>query len=57
MNKIGGKSVNKELFESAKRYIIKDLYTGEVTETESNVFSTGILGACDSKVIRITLVS
>ena len=57
MNKIGGKSVNKELFESAKRYIIKDLYTGEVTETESNVFSAGILGACDSKVIRITPVS
>ena len=57
MNKIGGKAVNNELFESAKRYIIKDLYTGEVTETESNVFSTGILGACDSKVIRITPVS
>ena len=57
MNKIGGKAVNNELFESAKRYIIKDLYTGEVTETESNVFSAGILGACDSKVIRITPVS
>ena len=57
MNKIGGKAVNKELFESAERYIIKDLYTGEVTETESNVFSAGILGACDSKVIRITPVS
>ena len=57
MNKIGDKAVNNELFESAKRYIIKDLYTGEVTETESNVFSAGILGACDSKVIRITPVS
>ena len=57
MNKIGGKAVNKELFESAERYIIKDLYTGEVTETESNVFSAGILGSCDSKVIRITPVS
>ena len=57
MNKIGGKAVNNELFESAKRYIIKDLYTGEVTETESNVFSAGILGACESKVIRITPVS
>lgn len=57
MNKIGGKAVNNELFKSAERYIIKDLYTGEVTETESNVFSAGILGACDSKVIRITPVS
>lgn len=57
MNKIGGKAVNNELFEIAERYIIKDLYTGEVTETESNVFSAGILGVCDSKVIRITPIS
>ena len=54
LNKIGSKAVRKDLFDSATKYAVKDIYTGEVTETESKVFSAGILEACDSKVIRIT---
>ena len=54
LSKIGSKAAGKDLFANAKKYVIKDLYTGEVTETEIKVFSAGILDACDSKVIRIT---
>ena len=54
LSKIGSKAAEKDLFANAKKYVVKDLYTGEVTETESKVFSAGILEACDSKVIRIT---
>ena len=54
LSKIGSKAVRKDLFDSAAKYAVKDLYTGEVTETESKVFSAGILEACDSKLIRIT---
>ena len=54
LNKIGSKAVRKDLFDSATKYAVKDIYTGEVTETESKVFSAGILEACDSKLIRIT---
>ena len=57
MNKIGCKAVNKDLFANAKKYKIKDLYTGEVTETESRDFGAATIAACDSKVIRITPVS
>ena len=54
LSKIGSKAAGKDLFANAKKYVIKDLYTGEVTETGSKVFSAGTLDACDSKVIRIT---
>lgn len=57
LSKISSKAAGKDLFANAKKYVIKDLYTGEVTETESKVFSAGILDACDSRVIRITPLS
>lgn len=57
LNKIGSKAVNKDLFANAKEYKIKDLYTGEEIITGSHVFAAGVLGACDSKVIRISPLS
>ncbi|MBR4914068.1 MAG: glycoside hydrolase family 27 protein [Clostridiales bacterium] len=54
---IGCKAADKDRFADAEKYMIKDLYTGEVTELESKVFEAGALAACDSKVIRITPVS
>ena len=54
LSKIGSKAAGKDLFANAKKYVIKDLYTGEAKENESKVFSAGILEACDSKLIRIT---
>lgn len=57
MDAIGCKAADKDRFANAEKYMIKDLYTGEVTELESKVFETGALAACDSKVIKITPVS
>ena len=54
---VGCKAVEKDLFANAEKYMVKDLYTGEVTETDRKVFEAGKLAACDSKVIRITPVS
>ena len=54
LNKIGNKTANKKLFANAKEYKIKDLYTGEEIITGSHDFAAGVLGACDSKVIRIS---
>ena len=54
---IGKKAVEKDIFANAEKYLVKDLYTGEITETYSKVFESGTLAACDSKVIRITPVS
>ena len=54
---IGKKAVEKNIFANAEKYLVKDLYTGETTETYSKVFESGTLAACDSKVIRITPVS
>ena len=54
---IGKKAVEKNIFANAEKYLVKDLYTGEITETYSKVFEAGTLAACDSKVIRITPVS
>ena len=57
LNKIGSKTVNKCLFGSAKEYKIKDLYTGEEITADSHDFGAGILGACDSRVLRISPLS
>ena len=57
LSKIGSKAAGKDLFANAKKYVIKDLYTGEAKENESQVFSAGTLDACDSRVIRITPLS
>ena len=54
---IGKKAVEKNIFANAEKYLVKDLYTGEITETYSKVFEAGTLAACDSKVVRITPVS
>ena len=54
---IGKKAVEKDIFANAEKYLVKDLYTGEITETYSKVFEAGTLAACDSKVVRITPVS
>ena len=57
LDKIGRKTVNKDLFANAEEYKIKDLYTGEETISRSKIFDAGTLEGCDSKVIRITPVS
>ena len=57
LEKIGSKTVNKDLFANAEEYKIKDLYTGEETISRSMIFDAGTLEGCDSKVIRITPVS
>jgi alpha-galactosidase len=57
LDKIGSKTVNKDLFVNAEEYKIKDLYTGEETISRSKIFDAGSLEGCDSKVIRITPVS
>ncbi|PWJ71370.1 alpha-galactosidase [Ruminococcaceae bacterium R-25] len=57
LDKIGRKTVNKDLFANAEEYKIKDLYTGEETISRSKIFDAGSLEGCDSKVIRITPVS
>ena len=57
LDKIGRKTVNKDLFANAEEYKIKDLYTGEETISRSKIFDAGTLDGCDSKVIRITPVS
>ena len=57
LDKIGSKTVNKDLFANAEEYKIKDLYTGEETISRSKIFDAGTLEGCDSKVIRITPVS
>ena len=57
LEKIGSKTVNKDLFANAEEYKIKDLYTDEETISKSKIFDAGSLEGCDSKVIRITPVS
>ena len=57
LDKIGRKTVNKDLFANAEEYKIKDLYTGEETISRSKIFDAGTLEGCNSKVIRITPVS
>lgn len=57
LDKIGRKTVNKDLFANAEEYKIKDLYTGEETISRSKIFDAGTLEGCDSKVIRISPVS
>ena len=57
LDKIGRKTVNKDLFANAEEYKIKDLYTGDETISRSKIFDADTLEGCDSKVIRITPVS
>jgi alpha-galactosidase len=45
---------DKERFLKSSSYVLKDLITGEITETNGNVFSIDHLSACGCKVIRIT---
>lgn len=45
---------DKERFLKSSSYVLKDLITGEITETNGTVFSIDHLSACGCKVIRIT---
>ena len=50
----GDKIINKNAFLNAGNFRIKDLLTGEESESSDRSFGSGILNPCDCKVIRIT---
>ncbi|MBQ9765177.1 MAG: alpha-galactosidase [Lachnospiraceae bacterium] len=53
--KLGGKMVNPEQFKTASAYMVKDMWSGEVTENKTGVFTVKHLEACESITIRVTV--
>ena len=53
---IGHKMVDASKFENATSYLVKDLWTGNVTKNDSKSFSVAGLDACDNVTVRITPV-
>ncbi len=54
VEKLGGKMVNAEQFKNASAYTVKDLWSGEVAESNSGCFNVNHLNACESITIRVT---
>ena len=46
--------VRREKFANAKSYQVKDLWTGEVTVSETGRFSVNGLDGCDNLTILVT---
>ena len=56
VEKIGDKICNKQAFENAKRYTVKNLWTGEETIENGKSFEVSSLEACDNVTLKITPV-
>ncbi|MBQ6696537.1 MAG: alpha-galactosidase, partial [Lachnospiraceae bacterium] len=56
VEKLGGKMVNAEQFKNASAYMVKDLWSGEVTENNSGCFTVNHLNVCESITIRVIVL-
>ena len=57
MSFIGNKMADKEKFENAEGYVVKDIWSKETTLNTDGVFSVSGLAACDNVTIRISPLS
>ena len=52
---LGSKVVNAEDWEKAGSFLLRDLWTGETTRTESDIFRVEALAGCDSVLLRVEI--